>query len=98
MMSRTKTLAISIAMGAAVLFTPTASVAAQTTVGDGLVNVAVGDITIARNVDVAVVADVVAQVCGVDVGPVNVLARQVDLSGEPVTICQSPQGPVTIRQ
>ena len=98
MMNRTKALAVSIAMGTVVLFTPVSGVAAQTTVGDGLVNVAVGDITIARNVDAAVVADVVAQVCGVNVGPVNVLARQVDLSGEPVTVCQSPQGPVTIRQ
>ena len=98
MMNRTKALAVSVAMGAAVLFTPTSSVAAQTTVGDGLVNVAVGDVTIARNVDVAVVADIVAQVCGVNVGPVNVLATQVDLSGTPVTVCHSNKGPVTIRQ
>jgi hypothetical protein len=98
MFSRTKTLAVSIAMGAAVLFTPTSSVAAQTTVGDGLVNVAVGDVNIARNVDVGVAAEVAAQVCGLEVGPVNVLARQVDLSGPPVTVCDSDQGPVEITQ
>ena len=98
MMNRTKALAVSMAMGAAVLFTPISSVAAQTTVGDGLVNVAVGDVTIARNVDIGVAADVIAQVCGVNVGPVNVLARQVDLSGAPVTVCHANQEPVTITQ
>jgi len=86
------------AMGAAVLFTPASSISAQTTVGDGLVNIAVGDVNVARNVDVGVAADVIAQICGVDVGPVNVLARQVDLSGAPVTVCDADQGPVTITQ
>jgi hypothetical protein len=98
MMSPTKTLAVSISMGAAVLFTPTSSVAAQTTVGDGLVNVAVRDVTIARNVDVGVAAQVAAQVCGLAVGPVNVLATQVDLGGAPVTVCNAPRGPVRITQ
>ena len=97
-MRHAKTLAISIAMGAAVLFTPTSSVAAQTSVGDGLVNVAVGDVNVLRNVDVAVAAEVAAQVCGVEVGPVAVLATQVDLSGPPVTLCESDQGPVVISQ
>jgi hypothetical protein len=98
MVSRAKTLAISIAIGAAVMFSPASSVAAQTSVGDGLVNVAVGDVNIARNVDVAVAAEVVAQVCGLEVGPINVLATQVDLGGAPLTVCDADQGPVRITQ
>ena len=98
MTTRVKALAVSAFMGATVLFSPALPAAAQTTVGDGLVNVAVGDVTIARNVDVAVAAEVAAQVCGLEVGPVNVLARQVDLSGPPVTVCDSDQGPVEITQ
>jgi hypothetical protein len=85
-------------MGAAVLLTPTSGVAAQTTVGDGLVNVAVGDVNILRNVDIAVGAQVAALICGLEVGPVNVLARQVDLGGAPVTVCEADQAPVTISQ
>lgn len=98
MISSMKALAVSAFMGAAVVFTPVSPVAAQTTVGDGLVNVAVGDVNILNNVDVGVAAQVAAQVCGVKVGPVAVLARQVDRSGTTQTVCQSPQGPVTIRQ
>jgi hypothetical protein len=98
MMTRTKTLAISIAMGTAVLFTPVSGVAAQTTVGDGLVNVAVGDVNVLNNVDVGVAAEVAAEVCGVEVGPVAVLATQVDASGTPATVCNVTQGPVRIIQ
>lgn len=98
MMTSVKALAVSAFMGTAILLTPASPAAAQTTVGDGLVNVAVGDITIARNVDVGVAAQVAAQVCGLKVGPVAILARQVDRSGTTTTVCQSPQGPVTISQ
>ena len=97
MMTSMKALAVSAFMGAAVVFTPVSPVAAQTTVGDGLVNVAVGDVNIARNVDVGVAAQVAAQVCGVDVGPVAILAQQVDASGKKATVCKTDQGPVTIR-
>ena len=97
-MRHAKKIAIALAMGSAVLFTPMSSASAQTSVGDGLVNVAVGDVNVARNVDVAVAADVVAQVCGLDVGPIAVLATQVDLSGPPVTVCDSDKGPVVISQ
>jgi hypothetical protein len=97
-MIRAKTLAVSIAMGASVLFTPISGVAAQTTVGDGLVNVAVGDVNVLNNADIGVAAQVAAEVCGVQVGPVNALASQVDSSGTPVTVCDSAQGPVRIFQ
>lgn len=65
---------------------------------DGLVNVSVGDVTIAKDVNVGVAAEVAAQVCGVEVGPVAVLAENVDSSGDTRTVCNSDQGPVRIEQ
>lgn len=65
---------------------------------DGLVNVNVGDVTIAEDVNVGVAALIAAQVCGVDVGPVAVLGRAVDRSGATSTVCESDQGRVTLSQ
>jgi hypothetical protein len=65
---------------------------------DGLVNVAVGDITITDAVDVGVAAQVAATICGVKVGPVAVLGRAVDRSGDTRTVCTTDQGPVTLTQ
>jgi hypothetical protein len=98
MLTRTKSLAVAIAMGAAVALAPVSGVSAQTSVGDGLVNVAVGDINLLNNVNVAVAAQVTALVCGLEVGPVNVLATQVDLGGAPATVCEADNAPVTILQ
>jgi hypothetical protein len=73
MITRTKTLAASLALGAAVLFTPMAPAAAQTTtIGDQLVNVAIGDVTILEDVNVAVAANLVAQICGTNVDVIAV--------------------------
>lgn len=62
MFTRTKSLAASLALGAAVLFAPVSSVAAQPTVviGDGLVNVQITDVEVVKNVNITDVADVVA--------------------------------------
>ena len=65
---------------------------------DGLINVAVGDVTIARDVNIGVAAQVAAQVCGVKVGPVAVLGAAVDRSGDTRTVCESDQGPVRLVQ
>lgn len=65
---------------------------------DGLVNVAVGDITILEDVNVGVAAQVAANICGVRVGPVAVLARQVDRTGTTATVCDNDNEPVTITQ
>jgi hypothetical protein len=73
-----------------------ASPASAQPIQDGLVNVNVGDVTIEDAVDIGVAAQVAAQICGVKVGPVAVLGRAVDRSGETRTVCQSDQGPVTI--
>ncbi len=72
--------------------------AATTQTGDGLVNVAVGDVTIEDAVDIGVAAQVAAQICGVKVGPVAVLGAAVDRSGDTVTVCETDQGPVTLTQ
>ncbi len=71
--------------------------AAHTT-QDGLINVAVGDITITDAVDIGVAAQIAAQICGVKVGPVAVLGVAVDRSGGDRTVCTTDQGPVTLTQ
>ena len=53
----------------------------------GLVNVAIGDVTILENVSVGVAANVAAAICGVQVGPVAVLANQA-AAGQTVTVCE----------
>lgn len=80
----------------------TPSQAARPVSQDGLVNVNVGDVTIAEDVNVAAVVGVVAQLCGIDVGPASVAilgqAVAVDQSGRTSTVCQTDAGPVTITQ
>jgi hypothetical protein len=63
---------------------PSASAANQQQ--NGLVNVAIGDITV-EDVNVGVAAQIAAEVCGVNVGPVAVLGTAVDRSGETRTVC-----------
>jgi len=65
---------------------------------DGLVNVAVGDVSILNDARIGVVAQVAAQICGVKVGPVAVLGRAVDRSGTASTVCTISGAPVTISQ
>ena len=67
-------------------------------VQDGLINVAVGDVTILQDVNIGVAAQVAANICGVKVGPVAVLGRTVDRSGATRTVCTSDQGPIELRQ
>jgi hypothetical protein len=64
----------------------------------GLVNVGIGDVNVLNNAHIGIAAQVVAQICGVNVGPVAVLATQVTRSGLPVTVCTSNNEPVTISQ
>lgn len=75
----------------------------HTTTQDGLVNVNVGDVTVLEDVNIAVIANVVANVCdAVDVGPVaaGVLgkARATDNSGRDMTICTAGTDPVSLTQ
>jgi hypothetical protein len=62
----------------------------------GLVNVNVGDVTVLENVAVGVAANVIAQVCGVQVGQIAVLATQVMRTGQQSdTVCEGTVGPQT---
>lgn len=61
-------------------------------------NVAVGDVTVLQDVNVGVAAQVAAAICGVKVGPVAVLGRAVDRSGETSIVCPSENGPAEIEQ
>lgn len=54
---------------------------------NGLVNVEIGNVTILEDVRVGVAAGIAANVCGVKVGPVAILATQVDASGGQRTVC-----------
>ena len=80
----------------AVGFTGPAS--GQVAVQDGLVNVAIGDVEVLNDARIGVAPVVAANVCGVKVGPVAVLGRAVDASGDAETVCETPTGPVTISQ
>jgi hypothetical protein len=77
---------------------PESAEAQPVNVQDGLVNVAIGDVTIAEDVNIGVAALIAANVCDVDVGPVAVLGRAVDRSGEEETVCEVEDGTVTIEQ
>ena len=63
-------------------------------------NVNVGDVTILEDVNIALAAQVAANICGVEVGPVAVLGTAVDASGTTATVCGPRRGraPVTITQ
>ncbi|WP_267276631.1 hypothetical protein [Arthrobacter sp. CDRTa11] len=54
---------------------------------DGLVNVSVGNVEILNDVNVAVAANVAAQLCGIKVGPVILLAQEVDATDTTAVVC-----------
>lgn len=89
--------AVSLFAGAVVVVGTATPASADHTVQDGLINVSVGDITV-EDVNVGVAAVVVAQVCGLKVGPVVVLGTSVDTTGEPVTVCTIRQRDVVFSQ
>ena len=83
------TCALSIGVGADVA-------AAQPPEQNGLVNVTIGDVTILENVGVGVAANVVANVCGVQVNAA-VIAEQVVQNNEPlVRTCEAVAGDPTV--
>jgi hypothetical protein len=68
---------------------------------DGLVNVAVGNITVLRDVDIAAAVEAIVGVCpNVNVEDVNVLATQVDRDGgtQQVADCRAFGAPINITQ
>lgn len=92
-----RTAMASLFTGAIVITGAAAPASAATQNQDGLVNVAVGDITI-TDINIGVAAQIAAQICGVKVGPVAVLGVAVDRRGGTRTVCQTDQGPVTVNQ
>jgi hypothetical protein len=64
-----KTLGAAVIGSVLFLTSLTGAGAAPDTVQDGLVNVAVGDVTVLQDVNAAVGAQVVANICGVQVAP-----------------------------
>jgi hypothetical protein len=84
-MTRIKTFAAA-AFAAVLLTIGVAPAGAAHQTQDGLVNVAIGDITV-QDINVGVAAQVAANVCGLKVGPVAVLARTADATGATTTVC-----------
>ena len=62
----------------------------------GLVNVSTGDVALLNNVNLAVAANVIANVCGATV-PIAVLATQIIADGSAVE-CEGTAAPITIEQ
>jgi hypothetical protein len=88
-------------MGGALLFTGGMGLASAQPLQlqDGLVNLAVGDVTILEDVNVGVAATVAAAICDVaDVGSINVLAEAADSGTTSDSICTVPGGDVTLLQ
>ncbi len=83
--------------GAALMAGAAAPASGATQNQDGLVNVAIGDITI-EDVNIGVAAQIAANICGVKVGPVAVLGVAVDRSGDTRTVCTTDQGDVVLTQ
>lgn len=94
----TKIGAVGLCASAAVLGLGALPAAAATQNQDGLVNVAVGNVSILNDANIGVVAQVAANICGVNVGPVAVLGTAVDRSGATRTVCANNGAPVTISQ
>jgi hypothetical protein len=94
-----KKTAASAVIGGSLLFTGMGvASAAPLQLQDGLVNVAVGDVTILQNVNVGVAATVAAAICGINVSDVNVLATQVDADQGQRTVCNVTGGDVNLVQ
>jgi hypothetical protein len=89
-------------LGGSLLFTAGLGIASAQPLQlrDGLVNLAVGDVTILEDVNVGVAATVAAAVCDVaDIGSVNVLAESVDSGTSPSeTACTVSGGEITLTQ
>ena len=67
---------------------------------DGLINIVIKDVLsdnkiVLKDINVAVAALVAANICGVKVGPIAILAVQVDASGAPSAVCRT--GEQTVR-
>ena len=87
-------------LAGSMIATPSETLAQRSVDQDGLINVAVGDVLDVTNVNVAAVAQVVANVCpGVDVENLAILASQVEQTGAAQTVtCTATGAPITLTQ
>jgi hypothetical protein len=70
---------------------------ADNNIQDGLVNLAVGRITV-TDVNVGVAAQVAAAICGLDVGPIAVIGLAVDAGTPGPVLCTVVNQPVQLVQ
>ncbi len=98
MTSMVKKAAAGAVLGGSLLFSGmgVAQAAPPVNLQDGLVNVGVGDVTIAKDVNVGVAAQIIAAVCGTDV--TAAVLGSVDQAGTPQTFCSLPGGDLTVTQ
>ena len=61
-------------------------------------NVQIGNVRVLNNLNIGVAAEMVAQICGISVSNVAILAEAVDRSGNEQTVCRANGGPITILQ
>jgi hypothetical protein len=97
MFTRAKRFSVA-ALSAGLLFAGVSAPTASAQEQDGLVNVMIGDINILNDANIGIAANVAANVCGVNVGPVAILANQVDRSGGMRTVCTIGDQAVRITQ
>lgn len=100
MRNAAKTIAAGAVLGGSLAFTAGLGLAGAQpdTAQDGLVNVAIGDVGVLEDVDVAAAAQIAAAVCDIEVGPVNALAETANIEGAEQTVCTNNLGPVLIQQ
>jgi hypothetical protein len=97
MLTRTKRFSVAM-FSAVILFAGISASTASAQNQDGLVNVMIGDVNILNDANIGVAANVAANICGVRVGPVAVLATQVDHSGAQQTVCTTGDQAVRLVQ
>jgi hypothetical protein len=96
----TKTLrrsALALVTATAVTTAVAVPASADTNVQDGLVNLAVGRITV-TDINVGVAAQVAAALCGVDVGPISIIGFAVDAGRPAPVLCRVANQPVRLVQ
>jgi hypothetical protein len=97
MIAQARNLVGGLVIGTAVLLAPVSGAEAQVNIGDGLVNVQVGDVTILQNVTIDAAVAAVVQLCpSVAVQNVTLLATEVDQRGGATqAFCNATSGAAT---
>ena len=88
------------ALGGSLFFTAGLGIASAQpdTADDDLVNLALGNVSVLEDVNVAAAAQIAAAVCGVAGGPVTTTAETVDTSGTETVVCTNNLGAISFSQ